>query len=613
LSTERQFHLDAETSDSEKRRREQHLHTVEVPRLRLIGFALVTALVLLREAFVSESHTDPVRIAVIVVTYSLVSWLVLYAGFAKVRPFVNLGTVFLAVDIIFFVLAIYLTGADRSWLFFLLFIRTADQANTSFRRALAFSHLSVATYVAMLLELEFLEHRDVSWPAEIFKVALLYSANFYISLTARTAERLRARLVSAIRLSRKLVGQLQDQSHELNEARRAAEKASRVKSEFLANMSHEIRTPMNGIMGLTSLTLESPLTADQHENLVLVQESAASLMQILNDILDLSKIEAERMTIDPVRFHVREWLDRCVKPLGKSARAKGLELASGVAEGVPSEVIADASRLQQVLTNLIGNAIKFTEHGRVDVRVALEEQSVDAAVLHMSVADTGIGIPADRQQAVFRAFTQVDSSTTRRYGGTGLGLTISRNLVAMMGGRLRLESEEARGSRFHFTTRVGLPVAGSVSAPGPAKVETLGYQDKPMHVLLVEDNLVNQRLASRLLEKKGHTVRTASTGNEGLDALQRERFDLALMDVQMPDIDGLTVTRIIREREARGAFPANPNGRLPIIALTAHAMVGDRERCLQAGMDGYLAKPIDAAALAEEIRRVVSTDVTSHK
>ncbi|PYQ91348.1 MAG: hypothetical protein DMF97_22390, partial [Acidobacteria bacterium] len=168
-------------------------------------------------------------------------------------------------------------------------------------------------------------------------------------------------------------------------------------------------------------------------------------------------------------------------------------------------------------------------------------------------------IPADRQQAVFRAFTQVDSSTTRRYGGTGLGLTISRNLVAMMGGRLRLESEEGRGSRFHFTTRVGLPVAGSVPAPGPAKVETLGYQDKPMHVLLVEDNLVNQRLASRLLEKKGHTVRTASTGSEGLDALQRERFDLAFMDVQMPDIDGLTVTRIIREREARGAFPANPN------------------------------------------------------
>jgi CheY-like chemotaxis protein len=259
------------------------------------------------------------------------------------------------------------------------------------------------------------------------------------------------------------------------------------------------------------------------------------------------------------------------------------------------------------LINLAGNAIKFTHHGRVTVAVDLEERSADTAVLHFGVTDTGIGIPLDRQELVFRAFTQVDSSTTRRYGGTGLGLTISRNLVAMMGGRLRLQSEEGRGSVFHFTTRVGLRPSLSVVAAetraAPAVIDH--YKDTPLRVLLAEDNLVNQRLAARLLEKHGHTVHIVSNGREALDALEREPFDLTILDVQMPDIDGLQVARIIRDRESRNALNA-PNGRMPIIAMTAHAMSGDRERCLEAGMDGYLSKPIDHAALGAEIRRVLA-------
>jgi len=395
---------------------------------------------------------------------------------------------------------------------------------------------------------------------------------------------------------------VEQQNREIERLLTEAQQASRLKSEFLANMSHEIRTPMNGILGMTDLVLTTPLSEEQRDYLETARLSATSLLTILNDVLDFSKIEAGRLDLNPIDFSLRKCVAETCKMLRISALKKGLVLESEIGANVPDNVVGDPDRLRQILFNLIGNSIKFTAKGGVYLSVSGEGSAEDIATLRFTVRDTGIGIPRDKQQLIFEAFRQADGSTTRKYGGTGLGLAICSRLVEMMGGAIHVDSEPGCGSTFYFTVQfslaseaAGAKLTSSVSLKNMLAA-SLSDGDSPpasLRILLAEDNPVNQRLAMRLLERRGHRVDLASSGREAIDWLERERFDLILMDLQMPDMDGLEATAMIREREK------SHGGRTPIVALTAYTMKGDRERCIEAGMDNYINKPIDAVKFLE--------------
>ncbi|HVL66555.1 MAG TPA: ATP-binding protein [Vicinamibacterales bacterium] len=756
-----QFDVDVQEADRRKRERIVRLNTVTVPALRAAGFGLLSITVLLY-TFGATGRVDWeswARMNLVFAVYCAVSTYLLYLFYADLRRYFDLGVVFLVVDLPVWQLAVYVTGGDQSWLFFLPVFRVVDQTPISTRRALMFAHLAPLSYVGLLVHLVAVEDRSVALGAEMGKTAFLYFGSLYAALVARSADRRTRRMAEIIRLSRQLVSelgqksealegssrelrhsldtqsrlasenaalyaaaqrdrtrqqqifnstsdgiifvrrdgrieaanvragdllgfdpvnvigtelsrlvsrlysvgdgdsflptlhtliedpwaggqgdlqqpttgrilhwiaqpardvsgeisgltftfqdvtkgrdlvrQLEDKSRLLEDARARSEDANRAKGEFLANVSHEIRTPLSAIIGMAQHMEDNGLRADMVRR---IRTSAESLMAIINDILDFSKIESRKLTLDESPFSVRATLHDAVETLRVRAAEKGLALTLEVLDDVPDALVGDAMRLRQVLLNLLGNAIKFTDRGEVRLRVVVATALPDEVCLHFGVIDTGIGIPRDKQDVVFEAFSQADGSAARRYGGTGLGLSISRRLVEMMRGDLWVESDAGEGSTFRFTATFPLNTALEVvrATPAPAPDAEVSTPSK-LTILVVEDEDVHRELLAALLTARGHEVVATRNGREALQALATHRVDVALMDLQMPEIDGLRAAATIR------AWERAVGGHLPIIGMTASALSDEQERCRTAGMDRFITKPIARAALFRAVEEL---------
>jgi signal transduction histidine kinase/ActR/RegA family two-component response regulator len=418
-------------------------------------------------------------------------------------------------------------------------------------------------------------------------------AKSFTSMTERLAEYRKKVHEHRLNLEDKVI----ERTLELQKAMEEAKAANKAKSQFIAQMSHEIRTPMNGVLGISALLHDTPLSGEQQKLLKIIRHSGESLLVIINDILDFSKIEAGKLELEIRRFSLKHLANGIIQMFSPDAQHKKLRLTSSINKNVPDYIAGDESRLRQILVNLIGNAIKFTSEGGVILRINLEESYHNKICLRFEVIDSGLGISRDKQDEIFTPFSQADSSMTRQFGGTGLGLTISRQLVALMGGEIGLESELGRGSIFWFTAFFS-PAETPVESSEKMFENTTSSPPLTGHVLIAEDNLTNQIVAEGVLRKIGCTTLTVTDGEQAVTAVQKERFDIILMDCQMPVLDGYQATIRIRQNETRsGARP------VPIIALTAHAIHGEMDRCLQAGMNDYLSKPFTEEQMREILKR----------
>ncbi len=578
----------------------RRLYTQQVPLLRGIGFVILCALLLLQgDHAAAPGGATQAGLLIANLAYAAAAWVLLRVGYGRSGR--------LDLPLLLFHLDVLMWLANLSWLeqgnlffaYFLL-VRVVDQVGFGFRRALYFAHMVTLAYLGYALWASLHAPAQADWPQHLGIAASMYLFGLYLAATGLVTARLRDRLRQAVHAARTLVETLnqknvalQAQAAELEAARRQADQANLAKSQFLAVTSHEIRTPMNGILGTAELLMETELTPTQKRYVQTAHHSASALLALINDVLDLSRIENGKLRLDPSDIDARELVTEAVDLVAVTARERPIELRCTVSPRLPQRVNADALRLRQLLINLLHNATKFTERGSVLLDLEVIEEDAAWLKVRVAVTDTGIGIAPEQQETIFEAFEQVDASSTRRHGGSGLGLAIVKDLAALMGGSVGVESELGVGSRFWADLVFGRAAA----APQPPGA--VGDSDEAMPcVLVVEDDRVNQMIVEDMLKVLGCDVQVVASGVEAVQAAEQGSLDLIFMDCHMPLMDGYEATRRIRSGES-----AQGRRRRPIVALTADTLQSDRERCLDAGMDDFLSKPVSRAQLAATISR----------
>ncbi|WP_372528172.1 ATP-binding protein [Piscinibacter sp.] len=604
------FTLDAALLQQRRAANARRVHAYQLPLIRSIGFVVLCVIAVLNDLRIDAAFPSAALLLLIALNlaYPVFSWAVLWKGHGRTGR-LDLSLLFLHLDVLMWLVNLHHLEQSQLFFAYLLLVRVADQVGFGFRRAFYFNHVVIVAYLGYAAWVAVADPAAVHWPERLSIAAGMYMIGGYLALTGFVIQRLRNRARSAVRAARQLVDTLEQktsdleaQAHELERSRQLAEQANVAKSQFLAMISHELRTPLNGILGTTELLLDTPLTDKQRQYTETAHRSGSALLALVDDVLDLSRIEAGKLSLRMAAFDLRALVAETMELMAATALDKPLELSWGVARDLPERLEGDPVRLRQLLVNLLHNAIKFTERGSVALSVTLLDEQRDTAHLRFEVSDTGIGVPGAQIDSVFDAFMQGDTSSTRRHGGSGLGLAIVRELTQLMSGEVGVNSTPGKGSMFWFN--VSLKKAPPEPEPEPPAPSSHGVNG---HVLLAEDDLVNQLVVHEMLSKLGCHVDVVNDGFAAQEAASQQAYGLIFMDCHMPVMDGYTATRHIRAHELERGLT-----RTPIVALTAAALTGDRDRCIESGMDDYMTKPVSMAQLQAAVQRWMSRPGTKY-